>query len=124
MIQSGEDIKHSLAHLEIGERVVMATATDKSEFTTQALTAFFEGLRNGHRDVLDAYYPHLADEIGYEEHDELDRFGVYGYFAGSLAVRESGLALIEHELHGVNPDGLQEELRASLVQAVAALRST
>lgn len=122
MIRQDSDIRHSLAHIEIGEPAVQATVSGQ-RFSADALSGFFDKLREGHRQALGNHSDALADIVGYEEHDELDEYGMFGQFAGRLAVRESGLAIIEKELHHATPPELQASLRDSLTGAVAVLRA-
>ena len=122
MIKTDQDIRHGLAHLEIGERAVQVTIAE-SRFSAEALTQFFSQLRSGHRAALSEHGDQLAAVIGNTEHDELDQLGIFGQFAGRMAIKESGLAIVESALHHSQPAALQEGLRASLQSAVATLRS-
>jgi hypothetical protein len=127
MIRSPEDIRHGLAHLEIGEIAVLATTGDQPQIPLEAVAVFFENLRQGHRKALANYDPELGKIIGDTPHEQFARFGMYGKFAGQLALIEtrevSGLAIIERKLHHATPPGLQAELRSSLTNAVKAARS-
>lgn len=122
MIQTDGDIQHGLAHLMIGEAFI-ANTIDNDRFPTSKLDHFFAVFRDSHRNALDQFTPQAAEIIGYDEHHELDDFGRHGKFAGRLSLRESGLAIVETELHHAAPDGLNEALKASCATAVEALRS-
>jgi hypothetical protein len=123
MINSPEDIKHGLANIEIGEPVVLATI-GQNNFSPRALSLFFKDLRDGHRDVLCDYSASLANVIGGQEHNELDKFGNFGQFAGRLSVKESGFTVIENELHSASSPDLRASLRESLTSAVQTLRAS
>ena len=122
MIQTDQDIRHGLSHLEIGEPAVQATIA-ANRFSAEALSRFFTDLRNGHRAALAVHNDQLGSVVGSVEHRELDHYGIFGQFAGRMAIRESGLAVVESVLHHSYPAGLQDCLRASLKNAVATLRS-
>lgn len=116
------DLRHSLAHMEIGEPVVRATIID-DRFTAAALQNFFMTLRNGHRVTLAGYKPELATIIGQEEHHELDACGPFGKFVGRIAMNESGIIAVENALHHGDTTDIQEKLRLSLTTAAANLRA-
>lgn len=123
MIRNDSDIKHALAHLEIGEPAVVATI-EQRRYGALALNGFFAALRTGHREALSTYRNGLGPEvIGYDESDELDHHGNFGVFAGRMALRESGIAIVEKYLHSGTPTELKAAMQSSLVNAVGRLRS-
>ncbi len=121
MIQTDADIQHGLAHMMIGEAFITNTI-ESDRFPVQRVNQFFGVFRDSHRAALGEYTDRAAEIIGYDEHHELDMFGVHGKFAGRLSVRESGLAIIESELHHGMPAGLEEALKSSCAAAVSVLR--
>lgn len=123
MIRHDSDIRHGLAHIEIGAPVVQATIGEQ-RFSAHALSRFFEQLRSGHKEALVDFSSAFEGVIGHKEHSQLDEFGMFGRFAGRLALTESGLAIIEQQLHGESPANLQGSLRGSLTEAVGVLRSS
>ena len=90
MIRNEHDIQHALAHLEIGAPAVEATMGEH-RFGQLALDNFFVTLRQGHREALTEHQSSLGSVVGQEELHELDQHGIFGRFAGRMAVRESGL---------------------------------
>lgn len=122
MIKTDNDIRHALAHIEIGEAAVKAT-TGQQRFSPNTLSQFFRTLRESHREALVNYSTKFTNVIGLQEHDELHHYGMFGQFAGRIAVRESGLATIERELHSLSPPELQTALRGSLTQAANILKN-
>ena len=122
MIKNDEEIQHSLLHMEIGAGFITKTIIETG-YTKRSLTDFFAQLRQGHGAALSQYDSGLAEVIGGSEHHELDHLGPFGIFAGRMAVRESGFALVEKVLHTVNDPSLQTALQGSLASAVGALRS-
>lgn len=122
MISSDSEIKHGLAHLMIGEAFITNTITN-NRFPADRLDRFFAAFRDSHRAALGQFTTRAAEIIGHNEHHELDSFGPNGQFAGRIALRESGLAIVEQHLHHGAPAGLNEALTASCASAVQILRS-
>ncbi len=121
MIRTDGDIQHGLAHLMIGEAFI-ANTIENDRFSAAQLDQFFGTFRESHRGALGQFTTRAAEIVGYDEHHELDDFGPHGKFAGKLSLRESGLAVVETELHHAAPAGLNEALKASCATAVAVLR--
>lgn len=123
MIRGDHDIQHALAHLEIGAPAVDATITQQ-RFGASALSNFFATLRNGHRNALASHDERLKAVVGQQEMHDLDEYGVFGQFAGRMAIRESGLVTVESTLHHNPPELLRSALQASLTNAVGVLRNS
>jgi hypothetical protein len=121
MIRTDGDIQHGLAHLMIGEAFIENTINTE-RFSNSKLNEFFDFFRTSHRNALAYFTTKAFDIIGLDEHHELDSYGSYGKFAGRLSVRESGLTIVETELHHNAPEGLNEALNASCAAAVNILR--
>lgn len=114
------DLKHSFAHIQIGDAVVQNTTGAQVERFTQAgLTGFFDELQDSYGTIFDQHQ--LAGIITSEHHD-FDAAGAFGKFAGRLAVRESGLVIIEKRLHHEAADSLLSiSLQGALRRSVGNL---
>ncbi len=123
MIRGDHDVQHALAHLEIGAPAIDATITQR-RFRASALSYFFAALRNGHHDALASHDRGLEAIVGQQEVHDLDEYGVFGRFAGRMAISENGLAVVESTLHHDPSEQLKNALQASLTNAVGILRSS
>lgn len=120
------NLQHTLAHLQIGEAVITNTVgAGGQRFGERACSDFYQNLQTSYADVL-THYAHtyrieaLAHIIEGEQHNEFDEIGDFGKFAGRIALRESGLAIVESQLHHERPD-ISKSLRVALQHSVATL---
>lgn len=121
MIRSDHDIQHGLAHLGIGESAVVVTMAE-NRFSAEALQKFFSELRAGHAAALSQHSDQLASVIQLNEHSELDQYGIFGQFAGRMAIKETGLTIVEQILHHDDSIELKEKLSVSLRNAAELLQ--
>jgi|GEM_PF-4367326 len=120
------NFQHSLAHLQIGDAVITNTVgAGPQRFGERACNDFYRNLRTGYGEVLAHYalvhgIEDLAHVIEDEQHNEFDEIGNFGKFAGRIALRKSGLAIVEKQLHHEKPD-ISAALRDALKHSVSTL---